>query len=208
MNARCPAAGLVASLMVLAACGTTLEVADSPPAAEVESPSVETVAVSAEADVGPMEAVEADAEPPGATDEAALARCQRIGTEVERREAAGLVDDDEFEEVELSEEELEQRTIEPLPMEAAVLAPGERPTFATMPDELDVTALDNDGLYRALESCLESGVLGEEGDADMAEFCQELAGLSAEEVAQWATEEGDEIVDEEFGYCDLPRPDR
>ena len=77
-----------------------------------------------------------------------------------------------------------------------------------MPDEVDLATVHAEDLFLSLDLCIENGVLADELGDDDAEFCAELAELSAEDVAEWAAEEGDEIVDEEFAWCDLPRPDR
>ena len=144
-------------------------------------------------------------------DPAVLARCQTVLAEVERRESQGLLDDEgDEDEVELSEEDIERYQHEPPQIDGSVMRAGNRPTFAEMPDEVDLAAVGAEELFLALESCFENGVLQEDelDDEGDAEFCAELAELSAEDVAAWVTEEGDEIVDEEFAWCDLTRPDR
>ncbi len=150
-------------------------------------------------------------------DPAAAARCQTLLAEVERRDELGLFDEenDEDDEDELSEEEIENYQLEPPPIDGGVMGPDERPTFPAMPDELDVASLQAEELWTAVEECFESGLVTDDEDeldaddeAEMAEFCAELAGLSADEVAEWVAEEGDEVVDEEFGWCELVRPDR
>ena len=146
-----------------------------------------------------------------APDPAALARCQTVLAEVERRESEGLFDDEgDEDEVELSEEEIERYQHEPPTIDGSVMGTGSRPTFPDMPDEVDLTAVGAEDLFLGLEMCFESGVLQEDefDDEGAAEFCAELAALSAEDVAAWVAEEGDEIVDEEFAWCDLTRPDR
>ena len=148
-----------------------------------------------------------------APDPEAVARCQAVVTELERREANDLLIDDESGE-ELTEEQVEQYQHQAPEIDGSVMG-ADRPTFPDMPAEFDLTAVDQEELFIGVDLCYESGVLADDVDEDdeldeedMAEFCAELASLSADEVAEWAADEGDEVVDEEFGWCELQRPDR
>ncbi len=155
--------------------------------------------------IGEAEAASSVTAPDYATE-----RCRSLEGELERREEAGELDEFAAGD-ELSEAESEGLVLNPPPLEAEVLAPGERPTFDTMPEHLDLAALDPDGLHLSIESCYETGLLGDDDDQfdeDDEEFCAEVATLSAEEVAHWVAEEGAEAVDEEFAFCDLARPEQ
>ncbi|MEM7286440.1 MAG: hypothetical protein AAF480_08830 [Actinomycetota bacterium] len=147
------------------------------------------------------------AQPP---DPAAVARCEAIVGEVERRETQGLLEEEDDDGVELSEEEIERFQHEPPAVDGGVMGPEERPEHPQMPDRIDLGTVVPEDLFIALEACFENRVLqdGFDDEGADAEFCAELAGLSAEEVAEWVAEEGDQVVDEEFAWCELARPDR
>lgn len=117
------------------------------------------------------------------------------------------------EEVELTEEELEQSMAPEVDFVDGVAGPDERPTIVPMAD-FDAATMPIPQLDHFRESCFEQGLVTEEeiypdieeGDEGDEDWCAELAALPIEEIREFAAEDGEALVQEEFEECGLPNP--
>ncbi|MEM8705643.1 MAG: hypothetical protein AAGE98_04255, partial [Actinomycetota bacterium] len=115
--------------------------------------------------------------------------------------------------VELTEEELEQQYAPEFPTVDGVASPDERPALTPM-TAFDPTTATFEELDRLVMFCIENDVVsegelfgdgeGEDGEDD--DWCAEIAGFDIDDVREFAAEEGDDVVREEFGACGLPSP--
>lgn len=120
---------------------------------------------------------------------------------------------EEFDEPELSEEELEQSYAPEFPTVDGVADPEDRPPLEAM-GVYDPAAATWEQLDLLIAHCIENDVVseaelwGEDEDGDEGEddWCDELASFSEEEVREFAGEEGDDVVRAEFEECGLPNP--
>ncbi len=94
--------------------------------------------------------------------------CRAELAELDRRDEAGMIDWEAFEdpEEEPTERELESVTITGDPFTGDVLADGERPTFPDFPDRLDVAGLSDVELVEAVDICYEVGLLADDEPTD------------------------------------------
>ena len=208
----CTAAGLT---MVLAACGGgSVEPAAEPPAEisinAMATDDSETTEPSAMTDID-----SAGLDDPAVANPDLRQRCIDGIRVLDRR-----WEEENFEYAdegpELTEEELEQMMAPLHEYEDGVAGPGDRPTLSLM-GEFDPETIPIPQLDRFRETCFEQGVVSEAelyGDDDGGsgsgdgeeDWCRELAALPIDEVREFAAEDGDAVVREEFEACGLPNP--
>ncbi len=111
---------------------------------------------------------------------------------------------------ELSEEELEQVLTPEYPNVDGVASPDERAPIDLIP-AFDPETVPIPELDHLVGACIEGGVVtegelfGDEDDGD-GDWCSELAELDADVIAEFAAEEGEDVVRSEFAECGLPDP--
>lgn len=201
-------APLVAATVAVSACG--VGVSPRRATAPVEAPATTLPAE----EVVSMSVSETDVDPLGLNvpDADLRQRCIDTIRILDRRiDTEGFEYPDE--EPELTEEELEQTMAPEIEFVDGVAAPGDRPAIEPMgvfdPETAPIPDLDH---FR--ESCFEQGLVTEEelygpdggDDDDGDDWCEELAGIPIEEVQEFAAEEGEDVVREEFAACGLPDP--
>ncbi|MEM9521518.1 MAG: hypothetical protein AAGA37_19565 [Actinomycetota bacterium] len=185
---------------------------DEPSMAEMDEPTemdeaTDTSAGAAAISIGPT----ADASP---SLELARARCIAAPPHLEAALIDRGDDEDDDEEPELSEEELEQTYAPEFPTVDGVAAPEDRPVLEAM-GVYDPTTATWEQLDQLIAHCIENDIVseaelwgeedegGEEGEDD---WCEELASMSAEEIREFAADDGEDLVREEFAACGLPNP--
>ncbi len=174
---------------------------------EVASDSGSDAVLASEPEADPVAAPSIDG-----GDAASLATAKQrcvVGLEaMERRiEAEGFEWPDEG--PELSEEELEQILTPEYPNVDGVASPDERAPIELMP-AFDPETVPIPELDHLVGACIEGGIVTEaelfgeeEGEGD---WCAELAELDADVIAEFAAEEGEDVVRAEFAECGLPDP--
>lgn len=149
---------------LLAAIGTACSVpadsadstADPTPATSVTAPAPTTSPPTAPSRAPSTQPTDDD-------ERAGVERCWSFERELERREAAGTLDLDDWE-VELDEEETDLFIFPLEPFDGSVAAIGERPTFERFTEPLALAEVSDIHLATALEMCFETGLLVEDLD--------------------------------------------
>lgn len=200
-------AAVLALTLVVASCGAAA------------TPGVDGD-VSAPSTDAPTASVASDDESPAASatpiaDQAKQRCVDAVLILNQRIDAEGFEYPEEVEE--LSEEEREKILIPAIEVADDVADPASRPAIEAMA-AFDANTSPIPEVDALVGACFESGIVtdadiygeddgGGEGDeGDDEEFCREIAALSAEEVAEFAAEEGEAVVREEFAFCGLEAP--
>ncbi|MEO0492148.1 MAG: hypothetical protein AAF081_01895 [Actinomycetota bacterium] len=191
------ASGGIAALL-LAGCGTAT------PAAETAAPMVDPVEPDLTDSIAQLTAAD-----DGSRIEVARERCLAAPAQRDRAYEERGGDDEDDDEPELTDEELAQTYAPEFPTVDGVAPPDERPTLTPI-TPFDLATAGFDELDLLIGFCIENDVVSEaelfgedEGDD---EWCDELAGFPIEEVREFAAEDGEDVVREEFEACGLPNP--